>query len=181
MRNKELRVISSAGEQLGVIPAKEALSMAKEEGLDLVLVAASAKPPVAKIVDYGKWKYEQNKQKKDQKRKPQEVKGIKISPNIAEHDIQVAVRKAKEFLADGDKVRIVCRFRYRELAYPKRGEEKLNLMAEYLAEEGKAERAPVLNGREMVLVLNPKPQGSGGKKDAKEQDKNEDKDKKDSS
>lgn len=145
--------------------------MAQQEGLDLVLVAANAQPPVARIVDYGKWKYEQDKLKKDQKKKTQEVKGIKISPNIAEHDIQVAVRKAKEFLGENDKVRIVCRFRYRELAYPDRGREKMEHIAQELAEFGKRERDPVLNGREMVMVINPKPTGGSAKKNAKAENK----------
>lgn len=150
--------------------SKAALDIAQGEGLDLVLVAPTAKPPVARVVDYGKWKYEQDKQKKDQKKKTQEVKGIKISPRIAEHDIQVAVRKAKEFLEDGDKVRVVCRFRFRELAFPDNGREKMEKLAEELTGIGKRERDPVLNGREMIMVLNPVP-GGGGKKDAKAEDK----------
>ena len=145
--------------------------MAKAEGLDLVLVAPTAQPPVARIVDYGKWKYDQDKQKKDQKKKTQEVKGIKISPRIAEHDIQVAVRKAKEFLEDGDKVRIVCRFRFRELAFPDNGRERMERVATELEEYGKRERDPVLTGRDMIMVINPKPQTGGGKKsDAKAED-----------
>lgn len=133
------------------------------------MVAPNADPPVARIVDYGKYKYEQEKQKKDQKRKVQEVKGIKVSPNIAEHDINVAIRKAKEFLNDGNKVRVVCRFKYRELAYPKRGQEKLEAIADALEELGKRERDPVLNGREMIMVINPKATG-GSKKDGKTKD-----------
>ncbi len=169
----ELRVISSTNAQLGVLASREALSIAESEGLDLVLVAPNAVPPVAKIVDHGKYKYEQDKLKKDQKRKTQDVKGIKISPNIAEHDLMVAVRKARQFLGDGDKVRVVCRFRARELAHPKRGEEKLEAISLHIAEVGKREKDPVLNGREMVVVFNPisnKAQGSQ-KKDAKAEDK----------
>lgn len=157
--------------------SRDALDQAKLAGLDLVLVAPNAEPPVARIVDYGKWKYEQDKLKKDQKRKTQEVKGIKISPNIAEHDIMVAMRKAKGFLEDGDKVRLVCRFRFRELAYAHIGRGKLEELAQLLDDFGKRERDPVLNGREMVMVLNPKPSGGstkpsgGGKKDAKAENK----------
>lgn len=170
MKFRELRVIGGDGSQLGVITSRDALNHAQAAGLDLVLVAPNAEPPVARIVDYGKWKYEQDKQKKDQKKKTQDVKGIKISPGIAEHDIQTAVRKAKDFLADGDKVRVVCRFKFRELAYPDRGKEKLELIANELEEFGKREKDPVLNGREMVMVINPKPAG-GPKKNAKAEDK----------
>lgn len=170
LRNRELRVISSSGEQLGVLNSRDALDIAQGEGLDLVLVAPNAQPPVARIVDYGKWKYEQDKLKRDQKKKTQEVKGIKISPRIAEHDMQVAIRKAIEFLGDGDKVRLVCRFRFRELAYPELGRERMEKIADELAEYGKRERDPALSGREMVMVINPKPQTGGGKKDAKAKD-----------
>lgn len=170
LKFRELRVIGGDGSQLGVITSRDALNHAQAAGLDLVLVAPNAEPPVARIVDYGKWKYEQDKQKKDQKKKTQDVKGIKISPGIAEHDIQTAVRKAKDFLADGDKVRVVCRFKFRELAYPDRGKEKLELIANELEEFGKREKDPVLNGREMVMVINPKPAG-GPKKNAKAEDK----------
>lgn len=170
-------MIGDEGGQLGVVSSREALDKAKEAGLDLILVAPNADPPVARIVDYGKYKYEQDKLKKDQKRKTQEVKGIKISPNIAEHDIMVAMRKAKGFLEDGDKVRLVCRFRFRELAYAHIGREKMEELSRLLEDYGKRERDPVLNGREMVMVLNPKPSGGaskpsgGGKKDAKAEDK----------
>lgn len=153
-----------------MITSRDALSRAEEAGLDLVLVAPNAVPPVAKIVDHGKFKYEQDKQKKDQKRKVQDVKGIKISPNIAENDMRTATRKAKDFLEDGDKVRVVCRFRFRELAYPDRGKEKLLWIAKELEELGKPEKEPILNGREMVMVINPKVSG-GTKKNAKAEDK----------
>lgn len=134
---------------------RDALNKAKDEGMDLVLVAQKAQPPVAKIIDYGRWKYEQNKIRRENKRKTQEVKGITMRPGTATHDLQVIIRKATKFLEAGDKVRIVCRFRYRELAHPNVGKEKLIGIAEELAELGKMEREPALNGREMVMVLNP--------------------------
>lgn len=169
MRFKEVRVVSDEG-QLGVMDVRDALSKAQDVGLDLVLVAENADPPVCRIVDFGKYKYEQSKLKRDQKKKVQEVKGIKISPNIAEHDIQVAFRKAEKFLGEGNKVRLVCRFKKRELDYPDRGKQKLMRLAEDLAEFGKAEREPVLNGREMVMVMSPKA-GGGKSKNAKAEDK----------
>ncbi len=154
---------------LGVMSTRDALGIAQEAGLDLVVVAPNADPPVAKVVDYGKWKYEQEKLKKDQKTKKQDVKGIKISPKIGQGDLDVALRKARQFLTEGDKVRLVCRFRKFELAYPELGKQKLLWLTEHLGEIGKAEREPVLSGREMVMVINPKSSGST-KKNAKAED-----------
>lgn len=161
---------------LGVMPTRDALAKAQEEGLDLVLVAASAEPPVAKVVNFGKHKYEQAKLKKDQKKVKQEVKGIKVSPNIAVNDLNTQARKAMGFLKEGHKVRVVCRFRMRELAHPENGARKMEMVATIVEEFGKREKDPVLNGKEMVMVLNPKvPGGSapGGapKKDAQAEDK----------
>ncbi|MBX3114932.1 MAG: translation initiation factor IF-3 [Fimbriimonadaceae bacterium] len=171
LKYDQLRIIGADGVAVGVISSRDALKMAEDVGLDLVLVAPNAEPPVAKIVDHGKYKYEQDKQKKDQKKKPQEVKGIKISPNIAENDMRTATRKATDFLAHGDKVRVVCRFKFRELAYPDRGKEKLLWIAKELEEHGKPEKEPILNGREMVMVINPKPASGGSqKKNAKAED-----------
>lgn len=167
MKYDELRVIDETGKQLGVLSSREALNRAEAAGLDLVLVAPNAEPPVARIVDHGKYKYEQEKLKKDHKRKTQDVKGIKISPNIAENDLRTAERKAIGFLSDGDKVRFVCRFRKHELAYPKRGEDKLKWLATELENYGKPERDPILNGREMVMVMSPRAQSGSQKKDAK--------------
>ena len=171
LRYDNLRVIDAEGNQLGVITSREALNHAEAAGLDLVLVAPNAEPPVARIVDHGKYKYEQDKLKKDQKKKKQEVKGIKISPVIAENDLMTAQRKGKKFLLEGDKVRIVCRFRPRQLAHPKIGEEKMLWLARELEEFGKPEKPPVLNGREMVMVMSPKSQSGGSqKKNAKAED-----------
>lgn len=143
--------------------------MAKAVDLDLVLVAPNADPPVARIVNHGKYKYEQAKIKKENKRKPQEVKGIKLRPNTAEHDLQVLVRNARKFLTEGHKVRVVCLFRARELAHPEVGKGKLKVISDQLEDLGKLEREPALAGREMVIVLTPKPAGT--KKNAKVEDK----------
>ncbi|MBA4292804.1 translation initiation factor IF-3 [bacterium] len=170
LRYDDLRVIGGTGDQLGVMTSRDALRAAEAAGLDLVLVAPNASPPVAKIVDYGKYKYEQDKLKKDSKKKTQEVKGIKISPVIAENDLHTAMVKGKKFLTNGDKVRVVCRFRPRQLAHPKIGEEKMLWLAKELEEYGKPEKAPILNGREMVMVISPKSTGGSQKKDAKAED-----------
>ncbi|MBS1721771.1 MAG: translation initiation factor IF-3 [Armatimonadetes bacterium] len=154
-RFENVRVIGSDGSQLGVMTSRSAVEKARESGLDLVLVAEKADPAVVKIVDYGKHKYEQSKLKKDKKPKGQDVKGIKLSPNIAEHDIQTLIGRAKKFLTAGDKVRVVCRFRQRELKYPDVGKNKILHVVEELAEFGKADKEPTLSGREMVVVINP--------------------------
>lgn len=168
LRFDVVRTIGPEGDQLGVLPARDALTRAKEAGLDLVLVAEKADPPVVKIVDYGKHKYEQSKLKKDKKPKGQDVKGVKLSPNIGEHDVQVVVKKTRTFLTDGDKVRVVCRFRQRELAHPEVGKRKIMAVVEAVADLGKPDKDPTLTGREMVVVINPTPVGKH--KDAKTED-----------
>lgn len=167
LRLEEVRLLGNDGEQLGVVKTRDALERAREAELDLVLVAPNAKPPVCKIVDYGKHKYDESKAKKDHKKKVQEVKGVKLRPGTDVHDIQVLIRKATKFLNDGNKVRVTCVFRYRELAHPKVGKVKLIKIAEDLAELGKMDRDPSMNGREMVMVLTPV---TGKKKDAKAED-----------
>jgi translation initiation factor IF-3 len=168
LRFDQVRVVGPESAQLGVMPVREALNRARDAGLDLVLVAERADPAVVKIVDYGKHKYEQSKLKKDKKPKAQDVKGVKLSPNIGEHDVQVIVRKARTFLTDGDKVRVVCRFRQRELAHPEVGRRKIEAVIEAVGDLGKPDKDPMLNGREMVVVINPVP--AGKPKDAKTQD-----------
>jgi translation initiation factor IF-3 len=168
LRFDNVRVIGPEGAQLGVMTARESLNKAKEAGLDLVLVAERADPPVVKIVDYGKHKYEQSKLKKDKKPKGQDVKGVKLSPNIGEHDVQVIVRKARTFLTDGDKVRVVCRFKQRELAHPEVGRRKIQAVIDAVGDLGKPDKDPTLSGREMVVVINPIP--GVKKQDAKTED-----------
>lgn len=182
LRFRELRVVDDSGAG-GVLSAREALTTAKERGLDLVLVAPNAQPPVAKIVDYGKYKYEQEKREKENKKHKQELKGIKISPRISEHDMGHLVKNALKFLAEGDKVRVVCMFRQRELAHPNIGLAKINKFAEMCGEEAVVERPAVLEGRQMAMILMPKPAGKGvPKKDGKNQgENNENKDQQDSS
>lgn len=168
LRLDQVRLLGQEGEQLGVVDSREALNKAKEAELDLVLVAPNADPPVCKIVDYGKHKYDQAKAKKDHKKKIQEVKGVKLRPGTDTHDIGVLVKKATKFLGEGHKVRVTCVFRYRELAHPEVGRDKLRGIAGQLEDLGKVDREPIMNGREMVMVVSPI---TGKKKDAKTEDK----------
>jgi translation initiation factor IF-3 len=163
-------VIGSENEQLGIMQSRQALQIAKDEGLDLVLVSNSANPPVAKIIDYGKHKYLESKQGRDKKSKQLEVKGIKISPRIAEHDLAFQVKKTIGFLEEGHKVKVTCMFKAREVTHPELGRKKLDMFAEMCVDHGTVERIPTLDGRLMIMVLNPKPQ-TGKKKDAKDSNK----------
>jgi translation initiation factor IF-3 len=167
-------VIGSEGEQLGIMQSRQALQIAKDEGLDLVLVSNTATPPVARIIDYGKYKYLEGKQGKDKKSKQAEVKGIKISPRIAEHDLAFQVKKGQRFLEEGHKVKVTCMFKAREITHPELGRKKLDMFAEECVDMATVERTPTLDGRLMIMVLTPKP--GLKKKDGKEsQSQNKDK------
>ena len=163
-------MIGPEGDQLGIMQSRQALTLAKDEGLDLVMVSPTAQPPVCRIIDYGKHKYLEGKSGKDKKSKQQDVKGIKISPRIAEHDLQTNVGKAIRFLGEGNKVKVTCMFKAREITHPELGKKKLDTFAENVIEYGTVERTPTLDGRLMVMVLMPKP-NAGKKKDAKDQNK----------
>lgn len=172
LRFRELRVIAEDGSQVGVIPTRQALALAKEAGLDLVVVSPQAQPPVAKVIDYGKYKYEMEKREKESKRKAQDVKGIKITPRIADHDMEHLARNAVKFLGEGDKVRVVCQFRARELAHAELGIKRHQRFAEMVGEAGVIEKPPSLEGRQMVMILlpNPKKASSNNAKNPNEQD-----------
>lgn len=157
LRFREIRVVGADGSQLGVLTSKEALTLAKEAGLDLVMVAPQAQPPVCKIIDHGRYKYETRQRDKDSKKKTQDVKGIKMRPNIAENDMNTLLRHARKFLQEGDKVRVTCQFRARELAHPEIGKRKMERFAALLEEVAIIEKPPNLDGRLMIMVLNPKP------------------------
>jgi translation initiation factor IF-3 len=176
LRFREVRLIGAEGEQHGVVPSREALAIAKASDLDLVMVAPTAQPPVCRVLDYGKYKYETEKREKDSKKKQQEVKGIMLRPNTAEHDRGTLIRKASGFLKEGDKVRVVCRFKQREVAHPELGHKQMRLVAEALAEVATVEKVPDLVGRQMVMVLIPKPTGKAAKPEGKDQNaENQDK------
>lgn len=131
--------------------------MAREQGLDLVMVSATAVPPVTKIIDYGKHKYQLEKREKENKRKTQDVKGIKMRPHIADNDVQTLLKNARKFLSEGDKVRVMCQFRAREVTHPEIGMAKMLKFAETLNDISIIERPPILEGKQMVMILLPKP------------------------
>ena len=143
---------------MGVVPTAEALERARAADLDLVEVAPTAKPPVCRIMDYGKYKYEQKKKEQASKKKQHQsqVKEVRVRPKIAEHDIQVKVRKARKFLEDGDKVQINCLFRGREMAHKEVALQVMNHVFEYLQDIARVEREPHMEGRRMVMLVSKK-------------------------
>lgn len=158
IREKEVRLIDVEGEQLGVVSIKRAMEIADERKLDLVNVAPTAKPPVCKILDYGKFKYETIKREKDARKnqKTITVKEIRLTPNIETHDINVKVKNAISFLKNGDKVKVSVRFRGREMGHTQIGREVLKNFAELTEEFGTIEKGARLEGRNMVMFLTPK-------------------------
>lgn len=157
---REVRLVSQEGEQMGIVPTHEALRLARERGLDLVEVAAQARPPVCRIMDFSRWKYEQAKRAKEAKRKQkvQDVKEVKMRPTIDEHDFDVKVRAAERFLRDGDKVKATIMFRGREMAHLENGQKVLERLLEKVKDVCIVERAPKIEGRNMIMVLSPRPQ-----------------------
>ena len=158
IRDKEVRLIGSDGEQLGVMSAKEAQKIADDEGLDLVKISPKANPPVCKVVDYGKYKYEQMRKEKEAKKKQHtvELKEIRLSPNIDTNDLNTKVNAARKFLEKGDKVKITLRFRGREMAHMNDSKHILDDFAEALSEVSVVEKAPKIEGRSISLVLGEK-------------------------
>ena len=154
----QVRVIDENGEMLGVLTAREAQHRAFAVGLDLVEISPNADPPVCKILDYGKFKYEQQKKKNEAKKKQKivEIKEVKVRPNIDENDYQVKMRAMKGFLAEGDKVKVTLRFRGREMAHQDLGVKVLERIRGDLDETAKVEQLPRLEMRQMVMVLAPK-------------------------
>jgi translation initiation factor IF-3 len=151
-------VVDEKGEQLGVISVSRALELAEAAALDLVEVAPGADPPVCKILDYGKFKYEAQKKKNEAKKKQKviDVKEIKMRPGIDEHDYQVKMRNMRRFLEDGDKVKVTIRFRGREMAHQYLGMNVLDRVREELDELSKVEQYPKIEGRQMVMVIAPR-------------------------
>lgn len=146
------------GNQMGIVPTKEALRIAEDRQLDLVEVAPQAKPPVCRLLDYGKYKYEQSKKEKEARKKQHviHIKEVKLRPNIEEHDYQVKLKNARRFLKGGNKVKVTVMFRGREIVYTPKGQEILNRMASELSELCTIERKAKVEGRNMVMVLAPK-------------------------
>ncbi|MDD9266450.1 translation initiation factor IF-3 [Paenibacillus sp. GCM10023248] len=158
IRVKEVRLIGADGEQLGIVPIREALQIAQDANLDLVNVAPTAKPPVCRIMDYGKFRYETQKKEKEARKnqKVVDIKEIRLSATIDEHDFQTKLRNAIKFLGDGDKVKASVRFRGREIAHSEIGRRVLERLAAETADISSQERAPKLEGRSMIMILTPK-------------------------
>lgn len=158
IKDKELRVISDSGEQLGIMSAKEALHLAESRGVDLVKIAPQAKPPVAKIMDYSKFRYEQAKREKENRKKQKivETKEIRLSLNIDIGDFNTKVNQAKKFLAKGDKVKVSIRLRGREMAHPELGETTMQRFADQLVEEANVDKKPKLEGRQILMFMSPR-------------------------
>lgn len=158
IRVKEVRLVSEDGEQLGILPVREALEIAMQKNLDLVEIAPSARPPVCRLMDYGKFKFEQSKREKEARKKQKvvSIKEVKMRPNIEEHDFLVKTKNAKKFLIAGDKVKLTIMFRGREITHPQLGEILCLKFAEELADVSTVERAPKVEGRNMTTILVPK-------------------------
>lgn len=158
IREKEVRVVGADGEQLGIMSGKEAQKLADEAELDLVMIAPTAKPPVVKIVDYGKYKYEQLRREKEAKKKQHttEVKEIRLSPNIDTNDLNTKMNAARKFLTKGDKVKITLRFRGREMAHMNNSKHILDDFAEGLSDIAVVDKAPKVEGRAMTMFLTEK-------------------------
>jgi len=149
--------MGSDGEQAGVLPLREAVAKAQEEGLDLVMITANASPPVCKVMDYGKFKYEASKKANLAKKRQHniQIKEVKVRASTDQHDLDVKLSRARKFLDNGDKVKLSVRFRGREMAYTSQGYEKLKDIAEQLKDIGKVERMPALDGRQMIMIIAP--------------------------
>ena len=158
IRDREVRLIGPNGDQLGIMSAKEAMKYAREAELDLVKIAPNSKPPVCKIIDYGKYRYELARKEKEAKKKQKtiEVKEVRLSPNIDTNDLNTKVNQARKFLSKGDKVKVALRFRGRELAHVNASKVILDEFAEKLSDIAVVDKAPKFEGRSMVMFLTEK-------------------------
>ncbi len=158
IRDKEVRVIGEDGDQLGIMSAKEAFKLAQEARLDLVKIAPTAKPPVCKIIDYGKYKYEMARKEKEAKKKQKtvDVKEVRLSPNIDKNDLNTKVNNAKKFIQKGDKVKVTLRFRGREMAHMATSKHILDDFAEMMSDVASIEKPAKLEGRSISMVLTEK-------------------------
>ena len=158
IRDKEIRLISNDGEQLGIMSARDAQKLADEKNMDLVKISPQAKPPVCKIMDYSKYKFDMAKREKEARKKQKTiaVKELRLSPNIDTHDIQVKVKNASKFLKEGNKVKVSIRFRGRELGRTESAVEIMNDFASQVSEFGVIEKAPKMEARTMAMFLAPK-------------------------
>ena len=157
IRDREVRVVNQQGEQLGIMPTAQALKLAEEQQLDLVNIAPTARPPVCKLMDYGKYRFEMSKKEREIKKnqKIMETKEVRLSATIEDHDIDVRYRQAVKFLQDGNKVKVSVRFRGREVTHASLGQDLLHRFAELCSECSKVEKQPKLEGRQMLMFLAP--------------------------
>ena len=158
IRDKEVRVVSETGEQLGIMSSKDAQKLADEQGVDLIKIAPTAKPPVCKIMDYGKFRYEQTRREKEAKKKQRviEIKEVRLSPNIDVNDLNTKCNSARKFIEKGDKVKVSLRFRGREMAHIDSSKHILEDFAEKLSDIAVVDKAPKLEGRSMTMFLTEK-------------------------
>jgi translation initiation factor IF-3 len=158
IRDKEIRLIDADGSMLGIMSAKDAQKLAVTKNMDLVKISPQAVPPVCKIMDYGKYMFEQAKKEKEAKKNQKviSIKEVRISATIEDHDFNFKVKNAIKFLEDGDKVKVSVKFRGREMNYTSLGNEVLNKFAETVKDVGVVEKRPKLEGRSMIMILNPK-------------------------
>ncbi len=160
IRAREVRLIDSNGEQLGIVPLREALRIAEEKNLDLVNVAPQAKPPVCRIMDYGKFRYEQSKREKEARKNQKiiTIKEVRLSPTIEEHDLQTKLKSVVKFLQHGDKVKVSVRFRGRQITHSDIGRRVLERVIEDVGDLAVVEKKPNMEGRSMMIILAPKSQ-----------------------
>jgi len=158
IRDREVRVVSASGEQLGIMSSREAMKLAQEAELDLVKIAPTAKPPVCKLVDYGKYKYEQTRKEKEARKKQRviEIKEIRLSPNIDTNDLNTKISAARKFLGKGDRVKVTLRFRGREMAHMANSKHILDDFAQALSDVCVMEKPPKVEGRSMTMFLTEK-------------------------
>ncbi len=158
IKDREVRLISATGEQLGIMSSKEALKIAEDSNLDLVKIAPQAKPPVCKVMDYGKFRFEKAKREKEARKNQKviETKEIRLSLNIDVHDFNTKVNHAKKFLSGGNKVKVSIRLRGREMGHPELGEATMKRFAEALSEEGTVDKQPKLEGRQILMFMSRK-------------------------
>ena len=157
IRANEIRLVSD-GDNQSVMPTREAMAQAIAQGMDLVEISPNAKPPVCRIMDYGKYRFEQNKREKEARKNQRivQIKEVKFRPNIEDHDFFTKVKNAEKFLKEGDKVKATVMFRGREITHPENGRVLLNRMAEQVAEIANVERAPKVEGKNMTMIFTPK-------------------------
>lgn len=158
IRDREIRVIGEDGEQLGIMSARDALKLAYDKELDLVKISPNARPPVCKIMDYGKFKFEQAKREKEAKKKQKvtTVKEVRLSATIDTHDIEVKAKNAAKFLSGGDKVKVTIRFRGRQMSHKEIGNSVMNSFFDLLKDVGVIEKPPRIDGRNIIMILAPK-------------------------